>query len=153
MVPQHKIRQELFHHTNPDPGDLGVIIPYRHLESAELALDVIDYFLNNDHVISYPSKSYAVAIVYAHLLEHHFGIPFMDSLSDPLLLYGNDPHYTHYHNNPGVYDIIHQTICTRNGIQHDLLHQSPQVIATVEYFNREFFININPYFDNANLHK
>lgn len=153
MVSNYKIRQELFHALNPNPGDLDVVIPYDHVKSDELAFQVVDYLLNKDHVISYPAKSYAVAVIYAHLLEQHFGVPFGESLNDPMLLYGNDPHYVPYTDDPEVYHTIHQNVCLDEGITYGLLHEFPQVVATVDYFNREFFINPNPYFDNANLHK
>lgn len=143
----------MFHVLNPDPGDLDMVIPYVHMTPPELADHTRDYFLNPDHKISYPAKSYAVALIYAELLVKYFGIPRVESLRDPELLYGNDPYYTTYQNNPSVYDLVQQNMQLVDCMRYGLLYEFPQVVTTVAYFKREFFINPNPYFDNANLHK
>lgn len=149
MVSNHKIRQELFHHLNPHPSDLNVDIPLVEMQPRQLANYVIDYFFDPVHIILYPAKSYAVAVIYSMLLEQYFSIPIKTSLRDPHLLFGNDYHYRPYQHNKEVYDIILKHM---NGF-HGLVYEVPQVGATVDYFLQEFFINPNPYFDNTNLHK
>lgn len=150
MVSDHKIRQQLYHHLNPNPSDLNIDVPVIERTDTDLALHVIDYFTNSGHEIEYPAKSYAVAVIYAYLLEKYFNVPVDTSLKDPNLLFGNDPHYVPYQENPDVYDIAMRVLTIDcDGLPYYL----PQVRATVDYFDQEFFITPNPYFDNANLHK
>ncbi len=54
----------------------------------------------------YPAKSYAVGIVFAHLLEKEFGENFYESLSDLDLLYENDPYFVPYSEDKETYDAI-----------------------------------------------
>ena len=149
MVPEHKVRQALYHHLNPNPSDMNLGVPYKSMNDRQLAFHVIDYFLNSDHEICYPAKSYAVALIYAHLLEKHFIIPFDTSLRDPELLFHNDPFFVPYTDESYVYNKAISHLQLYDGLQYNL----PQVAATVEYFDQEFFLTQNPYFDNANLHK
>ena len=48
----------------------------------------------------YPAKSYAVAICYANWLSQDFKEPFFDLLDDKDLLYGNDPYFKRYSEDP-----------------------------------------------------
>lgn len=150
MVPEHKLRQQLYHHLHPNPSDLNIDIPIVEMVGRELAFHIIDYFNNSGHEISYPSKSYAVAIIYAHQLEKQFNILFDTSLRDPELLFNNDPYYVPYQEATDVYDVVLRYLEVNcDGLPYYL----PQIRATVDYFDQEFFITPNPYFDNANLHK
>lgn len=151
MVPEHILRQQLYHHLNPQIDDMRLNVEYVEESDTNLRHRIIDYFFNKNHKISYPSKSYAVAIIYSHLLELCFDVPFKDSIRDPELLFNNDPYYQPYDNKSEIYDIVlrHIKLEAFPGLQYHL----PQVNATVNYFNEEFFIIRNPYFNNANLHK
>jgi len=149
MVSDHKIRQELFHHLNPHPSDVNIDVPVKQMDDDQLAKHAIDYFSNATHEILYPAKSYSVAVIYSHLLELYFGVPFDTSIRDDNLLFGNDLHFKSYQLNPDVYDTIINTARLGTGLQYNL----PQVKATTDYFLQEFFLNPNPYFTNANLHK
>jgi len=106
VVPEHKLRQQLYHHLNPNPSDLNIDIALLAVEGAELASGIIDYFVNANHKIVYPAKSYAVALIYAHKLESIFNIPVKVSLNDPELLFNNDPYFIPYSNASNVYNIV-----------------------------------------------
>ena len=54
----------------------------------------------------YPSKSYFVAICYAHWLSAEFDENFYDLLNDSELLAGNDPYYITYSKDQHTYDMI-----------------------------------------------
>ena len=54
----------------------------------------------------YPSKSYVVAICYAHWLSRDFKEDFFDALNDPELLFNNDPHFVPYWQDKDTYDAI-----------------------------------------------
>lgn len=148
MVPEHKLRQQIYHQSSI-VTDLNIPIPYIKMDDTTLAFHVVDYFYNPSHELCYPAKSYAVAIIYAHLIDRYWRLPMKMGLMDPGLLFFNDKHFVPYHLATDIYDTIFQFLDIEEGIKYNF----PQVRATVEYFNAEFFINENPYFNNANLHK
>lgn len=153
MLKDHKLRQEMFHkleHTN----DLLDAIPHEVVEyssDADLVGDVISYFYQEQTAVQFPAKSYAVAIIYAALLERYFDIPLLTSLSNPDLLFGNDKYFVPYGTDSSVrvYHGVLNYLIRHRGF--DFAHGPSQVRATVDYFEREFYINPNPYFDNADL--
>ena len=148
MLNDHKIRQEMFHRLEPyddiieqEDYDLRMpaIIP-------EVISGVRDYFTKPLDTLIYPDKSYAVAIIYATLLERYFGVPLMKSLEDPDLLFGNDQYFVPYE--PIITRLIYDEILDEFPPFDE---EIPQVAATINYFKREFYLVPNPYFDNTTL--
>lgn len=101
---------------------------------------VIEYFTTPTETVSYPAKSYAVALIYAHLLEKHFGDDFMASLNDPDLLCGNDLYYKTYAQSSHVYEMIFEHVPI-NKSNYELPLQLPQVKKTQQYFMLEFNVS------------
>lgn len=89
--------------------------------------------------IEFPAKSYAVALIYAHLLEIHFNESFYGSLSDAELFCGNDVHFVPYSRSPEIYEEILRQI----GGADSLLkyRELPQIQTTLFYFSEEFGID------------
>jgi len=100
----------------------------------DLCADIVDYFFEPSTILIYPAKSYAVALIYAQLLTEHFDVEFYTVLNDPDLLYGNDKFFVPYKKAKDVYD----TVLTH--IRLDFDNPTPQVLATIDYFNKELFI-------------
>jgi hypothetical protein len=149
LIPEHILRQHMYHVQHPN-SIVNEDIKYKKETNAKLQYTIIDFFFNPGHEVTYPAKSYADAIVYAHLIDKYFDIPFDTSLRDPDLLY-DDPYYLPYDKNPKVYDVALKFIKLNS--PKELQYNLPQVITTVENFEKEFYINPNLYFNNANLHK
>lgn len=74
--------------------------------SDEKIENALDYFRHQLPYGVYPAKSYAIAIVYATLLEEVYGEDFFEVLNDPELLYGQDTHFVPYSKDPETYDAI-----------------------------------------------
>ena len=104
------------------------------IEGNILADRIVDYMTNPDDRLIYPTKSYAVAIIYAKLIEQHFGIDMMESLDDPELLYDNDKHFVKYSDDKYVYDQV------LSRIPYEIRFDLPQLHATKTYFEQEFLI-------------
>lgn len=109
-----------------------------------LIKSVQEYFTQPVSVITYPSKAYAVAVIYAKLLKRFFGVPIIESLKDDHLLYGNDRFFSPYEF--GKTDYIY-----KNVLFIPIQTRLPQVASTIDYFYDEFFIKPNEYFDNSTL--
>ncbi len=148
MKPEYKLRQEMYHSLYPVDdriGEGGHPWAYCIDDDDRLVQDIVDYFtVEISHVLLYPSKSYAVAVIYAKLLNKHFGIPVLEALKDPKLLYDNDRFFVPYEAG-GSAEIYNRVLL--KPINWDL----PQVKTTVQYFMKEFLLVDNPYFDNSNI--
>jgi hypothetical protein len=97
----------------------------------------IRYFFENLEDIIYPSKSYSVSIIYAHLINNFFKVDFYESLNDPSLFCFNDKFFRTYQDDPLIYDAI----IAGSGVLEDsftLDLNLLQVAKTVEYFKEEF---------------
>ena len=132
-VQPHKLRQEYFHRTGKIE-DMKFESSVQDIEGNILADRIVDYMTNSDDRLVYPTKSYAVAIIYAKLIEQHFGIDMMESLDDPELLYNNDKHFVKYSDDKYVYDQV------LSRIPHEIRFDLPQLHATKTYFEQEFLI-------------
>lgn len=66
----------------------------------------IDFVTNKSEFAVYPGKSYIVGIIYATMLNKVYGVDVKEALDDPELLYGQDPYFVPYSNDPVVYDEI-----------------------------------------------
>lgn len=99
-----KVRQEIYHRLhNEFDDDLNT----KHIElSKDVVKDALRYFYERDIGWIYPSKSYMVAICYARWLSEEFGGNPIDYLNDIDLLYGNDPYFVTYDEDPAVYNKI-----------------------------------------------
>ncbi len=131
MVKEWKIRQALYHKLNNDYADdlKKVKIQF----SKDITENAIRYFYNKNMGFIYPSKSYVVAICYAHWLSKDFGEDFIELLNDKDLLYGNDPYFKTYDEDTYTYDEILKKITPfdeNKGIIPDIRN----------YYNAEFFI-------------
>lgn len=153
MLKDHKLRQEMFHKLELTddwftPNSYTVI---EYADPDRLVDAVVDYFYTDHRFVEFPAKSYAVAIIYAQLLQDYFDLPMMESLADPDLLFGNDKFFVPY-NSKSKY-IYNEAIeeLDRMGAFDPFNEDVQQVKKTIEYFKREFFITPNPYFDNADL--
>lgn len=151
-----EIRRLIYLKTNPDPGDIIMFneaIPV--LQGKQVVVfdetnvtdftdtiiwSVISYFSRSweKTVVFYPSKSYAVAIIYAKLLEKYFQEPFYDSLNHPGLLL-TDKYFVPYNQSNTIYDRVISHIDYKGwwDFEKSII---PQVQATVEYFLKEFSI-------------
>ncbi len=85
----------------------------------------------------YPAKSYAVAYIYALLIEHYFGDDARQVLADPSLLYNNDKHFVPYNETTSaVYDEMFDNV----SVTDILTSTIPQVAKTVEWFKKEMLL-------------
>ena len=96
-----------------------------------------EYFTIPTEVVSYPAKSFAVALIYAHLLHEHFGEDFKSSIDDPWLLCGNDRYYRTYTQAPHIYELIFEQVGIHK-TSYELPYHLPQIVKTVNYFRLEF---------------
>lgn len=143
---EHKRRQHMFHALE-EPGDeFNAMSFLRNYEADyELINEIVEYFTTASDIIRYPSKSYAVAIIYAKLLDQYFGEDFYESLNDPDLLHGNDVFFVPYNEAKHIYDAV------LGEISLEFNTNLPQVNTTVSYFLEEFYLTDNPYFDNTDI--
>ena len=89
---------------NPDTRNESTI----ELSTIELK-DAVDY-LTKKGEIKYPIKSYMVAIIYATLINKHYGDPFYETLNDPDLFLGEDSFFKTYDADKETYDSIIKAI-------------------------------------------
>lgn len=75
-------------------------------ESDEIVEPALQFFRERGQVAVYPAKSYAVAIIYATMLEKVYNEDFYEVLDDPELLGGQDPTFVPYSEDPENYDAI-----------------------------------------------
>ena len=145
MTSEYKLRQEMFHHLfKPDDRIEDHNWLYRYSTIEQLVVDITDYFTIPVETLLYPSKSYAVAIIYAKLLRKYFVVPVLESLMDENLLYGNDRFFEPY--SVGFASEVYNRV-----IFLPFDENLPQVAKTIEYFKQEFFLYPNPYFDNSSI--
>ena len=108
MLSEWKIKQEIYHRLNKehddDLNDKDIII------TENVVDDAVRYFNETDIGWIYPSKSYMVALCYAHWLSEDYGGSQLLYLDDPDLLYGNDPYFKPYSEDSMTYIYILQQI-------------------------------------------
>lgn len=133
MTTEWKIRQDIYHRLNQEHDD--------DLNTKEIVItdnvvdDAIRYFIERDIGWIYPSKSYMVGICYARWLSETWGGDPIDYLNDEELLYGNDPYFKPYAEDPKIYDAILDKI---NGWNFN--QQTGMVPDVRGYFIEEFMI-------------
>lgn len=134
-----KLNQEVFHRTAP-PADFIESKGYVVINDAYFIIhNAVSYFKSPSTLLVYPAKSYAVAIVYAALLEKYFREDFLTALNDPDLLHGNDKFFVPYSVDPKNYDSIVRQLFANNLFDFEA-STIPQVQVTVDCFKREFLI-------------
>ncbi|TFG95661.1 hypothetical protein E4H12_12840 [Candidatus Thorarchaeota archaeon] len=98
----------------------------------------VSYFEQDWPDIVQPCKSYAVALVYARLLERYFNEDFITVLSDPELLF-KDKHFVPYSANSALYDQLISMMTYRELWDFES-NPISQVQTTVRYFKKEFLL-------------
>jgi GR25 family glycosyltransferase involved in LPS biosynthesis len=130
-----KIRQELYHRLNTihddDLNDKDIVI------TDNIVTDAVRYFKEDNLGWIYPSKSYMVAICYARWLSEEFGRNPIDYLNDIDLLFGNDPYFVTYDEDPIIYNQILGYI---SGWQFN--ETKGYVPDVKKYFIEEFMIDV-----------
>lgn len=102
-----KISQKLFHAmTTEFRDDFNKVDDEDVIITENVAEEAVRHFHEGINKWIYPSKSYVVAICYARWISEDFGGNFYDILSDPDLLYGNDPYFVPYCDDPNTYNEI-----------------------------------------------
>lgn len=136
----HKILQSIFFttHSGNFEDDLNRI-PW--VESDELLENCFCQWYTNNAIVTFPSKSINVAVIYSVLLTDAFGGNVYDYLSDPNLMYGLDKYFKPYPEYKLEYDAM-LALITVDAI---MKNQTPSVKATVNYFNQEFMIGSPEY--------
>ena len=131
MIKEWKIRQALYHKLNNDYTDDLKKIKIEF--SKNIIENAIQYFYDKNMGFIYPSKSYVVAICYAHWLSKDFGEDFIELLNDKNLLYGNDPYFKTYDEDTYTYDEILKKITP--------FDENKGIIPDIKnYYKVEFFI-------------
>lgn len=132
-----KLRQTIFHRTVVPSDRLGIDVRFDVVDMPKPHLKqcIIEYFTLPNPQIVYPAKSYAVAIIYARLLEKYFEEQFWTVLDDPELLFSNDPYFVPYSMDRDVYDAVVGLIP-----QNIESITYAQVQTTISYFHEEFLI-------------
>lgn len=142
--------------TNPNPGDIimfdeiyptlqgKTVIVVDETEILNFHTVICNFVMRyitvevDEPVIYYPQKSYAVALIYAKLLEKYFDEPFYEALDNPTLLLG-DKYFKQYSERRLVYDrAIHKI--TKNSLWDFENIKTSRVQATVDYFRKEFLL-------------
>ena len=133
MEKEWKFRQEVFHRLQTEHSD---DLNTKNVEmTTNVVKDAVRYFNEREIGWIYPSKSYMVGICYAKWLAQHFGGRPLEYLDDQDLLYGNDPYFVAYHNDPHTYTRILELI---NGWDFD--ETQGMVPDVYQYFLEEFMI-------------
>lgn len=137
-----KLRQHIFHKvfTPEEMGDdLKKEVVIENWQPEKIVEDALRYLTKQSQELYYPGKSYAVAIVYALLLEKEFGPNHIESLNDPDLLFGNDPYFVPYSKSPDIYQNILDSF-PRELIDNPY-NGSENFQKTHEYFYLEFLLH------------
>lgn len=136
----YKVKQWLYHKTS-SPDDLLSDLEHRVVELSpkDTIVWVLSYFRSEGPETVFPAKSYAVAIIYAKLLEKYFKAEFWSSLKDEELFLGSDRFFVPYGQDPQA-DQIYDEVFASLGPEEWSFETSPysQVLKTVEYFYLEF---------------
>lgn len=103
-----KIKQDIYHRLNKDHKDdlnnVEIVI------SDNIKIDALKHFFEKVDEWIYPAKSYVVAYCYAYWISVDFNEDFWQLLNDPDLLYGNDPYFKTYDEDPETYDFLFDNI-------------------------------------------
>ncbi|MAZ47378.1 MAG: hypothetical protein CME65_02375 [Halobacteriovoraceae bacterium] len=139
----YKLHQILYHRLNKIE-DLIDHIPYQvqSLSGSNLEEKIYNYFTDDHWSIVYPAKSYAVAIIYAKLIEKYFSEDFYSLLSDPELFLGTDKYFVTYQDDCETYDNVLARLKKEKLMDFEANKKS-QVKASVNYFYSEFNLSLD----------
>ena len=145
MLTDAKFRQSLFLKYGEPEQKRGQRITIRYRQNRDdLVCDIVDYFSKPVEGLHYPSKAYAVAIIYARLLESYFGHEFWQSLADPELFCGSAPFFLPYSHSKEVARVYN--LALEELVRQKLFPRFPteldQVSATVCAFEREYSVHL-----------
>jgi len=141
MLSEHKKRQALYLNIIQKPNDSDKEIIIKDSGQEELTQEVLNYFLEDTNQLIYPSKSYAVAIIYAHLLYKYFNVDIYESLKDKDLFQGTDKFFSPYNlQTSHIYDKVTHTLNKENLLDFEKSTVF-QVRSSVVFFVKEFFID------------
>lgn len=104
MTHEYKLYQKLYHELVREHADDFENMEW--VEAPELVQNALNYFRKAEFPLVYPAKSYAVAIIYATLLEQEYDIPLRESLDDSDLFLGHDDFFVVYSKDPTTYEAI-----------------------------------------------
>ena len=138
-----KVRHKLFHmlYQGEDLGDdLSKETIIFEEEDKKIIQRALEYPVKQTKELYYPGKSYAVAIIFAKLLELHFNENFYEVLDDESLLYENDPYFKKYSDKKEVYDNIIKDFPFEL-LQEKKWSGSRNAELTIEYFLKEFLLH------------
>lgn len=139
-----KVRQLLTHKLNKHDDlieNMQVCVWNKdELRPIDFEHDVFLYFVDEgDGILHYPHKSYAVAIIYASLLEKYFGEQFYDALNDPALLL-SDKFFVTYNEDRTTYNSVISMLTYWDKWDFEA-NPISSVQATVRYFKKEFVLD------------
>ena len=119
--------------------DLIENISYREVYESdnELVERVVKYFTDSEWKNVFPAKSYAVAIIYAFLIEKYFNEKYNEVLKDINLFVGTDKYFEPLSDtNRDVYRLIIKRLVAGNLLDFEKSKIS-HVQVSCEYFKRE----------------
>lgn len=99
-----KIKQEVYHRLNKEDSDNLNLVDIQ--ITTNIKEDALRHFFEKIDEWIYPSKSYVVAFCYAYWISIDYDEDFWELLRDPNLLYGNDPYFKTYDEDPETYDFL-----------------------------------------------
>ncbi len=137
-----KVRQHVYHQLFNDIGfgdDLKNETIEYNSDTKTIIEKALEYPKVQSEVLFYPGKSYSIAVIYALLLNKYFEEDVYQSLNDPELLYGNDPHFVTYDKDPSTYDSILNDFPVHFIADPSLGCDNFQL--THEYFHKEFLLH------------
>jgi hypothetical protein len=146
-----KVRQEIYHRLTAhiDRGDdLDNFEVIEEHEPEKILQRALEYPFIQRHELYYPGKSFAIAVIYARLLEKLFKEDPIEALRDPMLLYGNDPFFKTYDECPEVYDQLLQQL--PQTVEFDDPQWSDDMKRTLQYFKDEFMLEKEPLYADSN---
>lgn len=85
------------------PDDMSKMV-IRHDD--EIVENALHYFKEATFPLIYPAKSYAVAVIYATVLNDIYGVDKREILDDPDLFLGQDPYFVPYSQDQMTYEEI-----------------------------------------------
>lgn len=129
-IPEYKQYQQLYQQVVTDHPDDFAKMEIVHSE--ELQENAKHYFLEQTFPLIYPAKSFAVAVIYALLLEETYAISPLASLNDPELFLGQDPYFEVYDRHPALYDHLLEWVLDQPNWK-----AMGWAAKTVEYFRLE----------------
>lgn len=138
-----KLRHKIFHlvYQGQDLGDdLSKETIIIENEDEQIIKRALQYPIKQTRELYYPGKSYAVAVIFAKLLEINFNEDFYEALDDEDLLYKNDPYFQPYHKKKDIYDKIIEKFPFAL-LENEKWTGSENARKTIEYFHKEFLIH------------